>query len=146
MGRSPDGGLPYFTTEITKQKKRAEIQVPMTYELWKMLMEIIGERKPEEMKGPVFLRNDGKPLRNPPHKALRRLKEETGMAGKFEFHCFRKSLKMRHTNNGFSTKQTAAIQGHATESMDRYYTVFQRTDLERMVNDTWPLQRQVKAA
>ena len=89
------------------------------------------------MSGYTFLQNSGKRLLSPLYTAFKRLKEETGVAGKFEFHCFRKRVKMRHTNNGFSSKQTAAIHGHATESMDKYYSVFQRKDFEPMVKNTW---------
>lgn len=127
-----NGRLPYFTTTITKQKRKVKKQIPMTYHLWRMLKSIPGQHE----RGPVFKsQKTGEPLLNPPTKQFARLRKVAGV--NFFFHDFRKSKKTALTAQGFSRKQTKDIQGHATDSMDDYYTCLQREQLEPMVIDSW---------
>jgi integrase len=128
---TPQGDLPYFTTFIEKQKRITKKQLPMSYPLWKMLKEIPGQHE----TGFVFRMPNGEPLKHSPFKSFRRLKKLAGIS--WELHDLRKSRKTALKRAGFSKELTKAFQGHATDSMDDYYTVFGRNDLEPLVKDSW---------
>lgn len=125
----PKDGYPSLRITITKQKRQTIRTVPMSRNLWEMLKAIPGQHE----HGPVF------PVQSPPHRLLTRhqLMAKAGLGHLRPFHDFRKSWKTRMKAKGYSSEKTKAFQGHATDSMDQYYTIFQKADLEDMVRDTW---------
>lgn len=131
LEHAPQGELPYFTTYITKQRRTTKKQIPMSFPLWKMLKAIPGQHE----TGFVFKRPSGVPFSAPPFEEFTRLKKVAEIT--WEFHDFRKSRKTALKSAGFSKELTKAFQGHATDSMDEYYTVFGRYELEPLVKDSW---------
>jgi integrase len=125
--------IPYFTTVISKQDSDDMVkkQIPMTYALWRTMVQLIGSRT----SGLAF---EGYP--NPPYKLLARNKvlERAGVPYKRPFHDFRKTVKyFTKIIKGFPTEITKKFQGHATDSMDRYYLHLQMQDLHVVVQDSW---------
>lgn len=122
-----DGGLPYIWVEISKQHRKTRVPRPIRSELVSILREQIGTRT----EGPVWL------WKNPPYKLLRingeYLYKKAGVRVPRPFHDFRKTVKLELRRVLFDSKKAREYQGHKTESMDDYYTWFQREDLEEAV-------------
>jgi|GEM_PF-6245443 len=118
-------GLPWYSVYIRKQRRMVKRQIPMSQGLWEMLSEI-----PRRKSGPVW------PVENPPYRILKRVFREANMPG-LHLHDFRKSYKTFRKAEGWPKEITKAVQGHATDSMDSYYTVFGREHLSRFVTQMW---------
>jgi hypothetical protein len=125
--------IPYFETLISKQSRKTQVQIPMSPRLWEILKRIVAGRT----TGFVF------PFRNPPYKHFNvRKKDSSGnitnvsvfeLAGMLQirpFHDYRKSKKSHLKLQGYSSDYTKYLQGHATDSMDAYYTNFKRLDMQ----------------
>jgi hypothetical protein len=114
--------LPYFTTLIQKQGKPSDQQIPMSFGLWEVLKRVVGERK----QGPVW------PVATPPWSEIRELGilKKAGLTKYRPFHDFRKSFKTEGKKQGLAKEFTKYLQGHATDSMDEYYTQFRRLDVQ----------------
>jgi integrase len=122
-------GLPAYTVWISKQKKKRPRQVPMTHELYDMLLERwCAAGRPA--KGWVW------PVLTPPNRIMRRVFKKAGCKH-LCIHDFRKAYKTMRKAEGWTTEQTMAVQGHATDSMDNYYTIFQRKHLEPLFEAGW---------
>lgn len=131
-----DNSTPYFFTNILKQGRRCRVAIPMRKELWTILKNQIGDRT----GGPVwpwkwcpyFLfeikQEDG---------TIKRLYDIAGVKVPRPFHDFRKTFKMEMKRMGLSQEVTKSMQGHATDSMDEWYTHFSRVDLEGAVAGSW---------
>ena len=126
-----DGGLPYVWVEISKQRRRSRVPRPIRFELVKILTDQIGCR----VEGPVW------PWINPPYKLLKvngkSLYEVAGVKVPRPFHDFRKTVKLELKRANSNSKLTRDYQGHKSESMDDYYTWFQREDLEKLVRESY---------
>lgn len=119
--RDEDGNVtevPYFSTIILKQRRQRRIQVPMSVDLWRVLKRLAGDR----LAGPLWR------WRTTPYKLIRELgiMERAGMKDFRPFHDWRKSFKTELKAAGYSSEYTKYLQGHATDSMDNYYTQFKR--------------------
>lgn len=114
--------LPYFTTFITKQRRITRKQIPMSFGLWQVLKRVIADKS----EGWVW------PVRCPPYKYIREkeIMEKAGLQKYRPFHDFRKSFKVAMKKKGMSQEFTKYLQGHATNSMDDYYTQFSRLDVQ----------------
>lgn len=128
----PPDGLPFVWVVISKQRRQARVPRPIRAELVQILREQIEDRP----AGPVW------PWADPPYKLLRTadgrtLIEAAGVAIPRPFHDFRKLVKLELKRTGIGPKQAQAYQGHATESMDDYYTWWQRDDLEAAVIESY---------
>lgn len=122
-------GLPAYTVWISKQKRRMARQIPMTRELYEMLYEAWCEQG-RPTKGWVW------PVLTPPNRILRRVFRAAGCKH-LTIHDFRKSYKTMRKAEGWTSEITMAVQGHATNSMDNYYTIFQRKNLEPYFEKSW---------
>lgn len=122
-------GLPAYTVWISKQKKKRARQVPMTRALYEMLYELWCERG-RPSTGSVW------PVLTPPNRIMRRVFKKAGR-GHLTIHDFRKSYKTMRKAEGWTSDVTMAVQGHATDSMDNYYTIFQRKHLEKFFEKSW---------
>jgi len=129
MDMSFTQGLPAYTVWITKQKRKAARQIPMTRELWDMLYEMWCE-KGRPLKGAVW------PVLTPPNRIMRKVFKKAGL-GNLTIHDFRKAYKTMRKAEGWTSDVTMAVQGHATDSMDNYYTIFQRVHLEPYFKKNW---------
>jgi integrase len=114
--------LPFFTTLIKKQRRITRKQIPMSFGLWEILKRVISERK----EGRVW------PVVNAPYKLIRKLgiMEKAELTKYRPFHDFRKSFKTEMKRQGMTKEFTKYLQGHATDSMDQYYTQFRRQDVQ----------------
>lgn len=122
-------GLPAYTVWISKQKRKFARQIPMTRELYETMYERwCAAGRPT--KGAVW------PVLNSPNKILKRVFKAADCKH-LTIHDFRKAYKTMRKAEGWTTEQTMAVQGHATESMDNYYTIFQRKDLEPLFQPSW---------
>lgn len=122
-------GLPAYTVWISKQKKKRARQVPMTRPLYEMLYELWCEQG-RPTTGSVW------PVLTPPNRIMRRVFKSAGL-GHLCIHDFRKAYKTMRKAEGWTSEVTMAVQGHATDSMDNYYTVFQRRHLEKYFEKSW---------
>lgn len=100
----------------------------MSQALWEMLSSLPGRGRGRDALA--------WPVRNPPYKVLRKVFREAGMPG-LHLHDFRKSYKTYRKSEGWPKDITKAMQGHTTDSMDSYYTVFNREHLSRFVARQW---------
>jgi integrase len=131
-----DNSTPYFFTSISKQCRKCRVAIPMRKELWEILKDQIADRTDGPIwpwKGaPYFLfeiqQGDG---------TIKRLYDIAGVKVPRPFHDFRKTFKMEMKRMGLSQEVTKSMQGHATDSMDDWYTHFSRVDLERAVAQSW---------
>ncbi len=122
-------GIPAYTVWITKQKRKAARQIPMTRELYDMLHERwCAAGRPA--KGWVF------PVLTPPNRILKRVFKRAGLSH-LTIHDMRKSYKTMRKSEGWTKEITMAVQGHATDSMDNYYTIFGRKHLEKWFEKNW---------
>jgi integrase len=131
-----DGSTPYFKTKILKQGRSCQITIPMRKELWEIIKNQLGERT----GGPVWQ------WKNPPYGLfeirqedgkIKRLYDIAGVQVERPFHDFRKTFKMELKRQGLSKEITKNIMGHASDSMDDYYSHFSRVDLESAVAQSW---------
>lgn len=142
-----DNGLPYIWLEISKQQRKTRVPRPIRRELFEILSDQIGART----DGFVF------PWRSPPYRLLKiyEWSEQNGRNGSPErirykgflqdlagvpirpFHDWRKLVKLEIKRTGVTDKRARDYQGHKSESMDDWYTWFQREDLEAIVRDTY---------
>jgi hypothetical protein len=131
-----DGGYPYFYAWISKQKRLTRICVPMFKQLYDILKVQMGSRT----SGHVWR------WKNPPYHTLdiktedgkvRKLMEVAGVPFQRPFHEFRKTFKMDLKRKGFTKDITKNMQGHATDSMDDWYTHYTRADLEKVVVESY---------
>lgn len=133
-----DGGLPYFWVDVSKQKRKTRVAVPMVSQLRDILINQIGDRN----AGYVW------PWKNPPYKLFqvgnKQLYELAGVQVPRPFHDFRKTFKMELKRQGLSKDVTKSIMGHATDAMDDWYTHFGRSDLESAVKHTYGRQAVAK--
>lgn len=125
--------IPYFETLISKQNRRTQVQIPMSPRLWEILKRVVAGRT----SGFVF------PVRNPPYKHFNVKKKDSsgnitsvsvfeiaGLSHMRPFHDYRKSKKSHLKLQGYTSEYTKYLQGHATDSMDSYYTNFKRLDMQ----------------
>lgn len=142
-----DGGLPFIWVVTFKQRRRVRVPRPIRAELIPILKEQIQGR----IEGPVW------PWTNPPYKHLRiyQWSEFNGRNGfperqKFRgtlmqvagvnirpFHDFRKTVKLELKRNLSDSNLAREYQGHKSDSMDKYYTWFQREDMEKAVENSY---------
>lgn len=122
-------GLPAYTVWISKQKRKVARQIPMTKNLWAMLHEVWCEQG-RPAKGSVW------PVISPPNRIMRRV-FKTASLSHLCIHDFRKAYKTMRKAEGWTSDVTMAVQGHATDSMDNYYTIFQRRHLEPFFEKYW---------
>jgi integrase len=126
-----DGGLPYLWVTISKQKQTVRVPRPIRAELVPILREQINCRS----EGPVW------PWENPPYKLLKVNGSWLYDLAKVEvprpFHDFRKTVKLELKRILADSKKARDYQGHKSESMDDWYTWYQREDLEEAVRDSY---------
>jgi integrase len=131
-----DSSIPYFWADISKQKRKTRIAVPMVAQLARILRDQISGYK----EGYVF------PWRNPPYKLFQIAMEDGSVESLYDlakvnvprpFHDFRKTFKMDLKRSGYSKEVTKSMMGHATDAMDDWYTHFKRADLEDAVKHTY---------
>ncbi|NLD92184.1 MAG: phage integrase family protein [Fibrobacter sp.] len=143
-----DGGLPYIWVEISKQRHKTRVPRPIRSELVPILQEQINGRS----EGPVW------PWKTPPYKLLdiyewgdhngrngypERLKfkgtlyQVAGVEVPRPFHDFRKTVKLELKRLLGDSKKARDYQGHKSESMDDWYTWYQREDLEEAVKESY---------
>lgn len=127
--------IPYFVTVISKQKRKTRVQIPMTSRLCDILKRVVSGRE----TGAVW------PVSTPPYKHFNIIKlddkgkeytttifELAGLGHFRPFHDYRKSKKSNLKLQGYTSEYTKYLQGHATDSMDAYYTKFQRMDVQKV--------------
>jgi integrase len=143
-----DEGLPYLWVEISKQRRRTRVPRPIRSELVPILKDQIGPRS----EGPVWS------WRNPPYRLLDiyELADHNGRNGRPErlklkgtlyqiagvqvprpFHDFRKTVKLELKRLLGDSKKARDYQGHKSDSMDNWYTWYQREDMEEAVRDSY---------
>lgn len=129
MDMSFTQGLPAYTVWISKQRRKWARQIPMTRALYEVLYEMWCEQG-RPTKGAVW------PVLTPPNRILRKVFRAAGCRH-LTIHDFRKSWKTARKAEGWTKEQTMAVQGHATDSMDNYYTIFKRQQLEPLFEGSW---------
>jgi integrase len=143
-----DGGLPFVWINISKQRRKTRVPLPIRYEAAEILKNQIGAQE----FGPVW------PWKNPPYKLLRvyewadhngrngsperiRLKgwlyQVAGVEVPRPFHDFRKTVKMELKRTGVDKSITKQMQGHKTDAADDWYTWFSREELETTVRHSY---------
>jgi integrase len=154
-----DGGLPYVWVDILKQKRKTRVPRPIRRELRDILREQIAYQRsvnPQETRvwpwvDPPYrlfivyelvkgIAKDGKCRLMRKEKG--HLYELAGVKVPRPFHDYRKSVRLELKRNpNLSREQAKSYQCHQTDSMDDYYTFFQREDLETAVRDSYKDER-----
>lgn len=121
--------LPYFTSIILKRGRPVTQEMPMRRSLWELMIRVIGERR----EGPVW------PWTWPPYGLIKRLgiMKQAGLTHLRPFHDYRKSFKTELKLQGATSDMSMYLQGHATKSMDEYYTQFRRIDAQCLFADQY---------
>jgi len=114
--------VPYYRSTISKRGRPVSQEMPMRRALYDVMMRVIGDRT----HGPVWS------WKNPPYKMIKQLgvMDRAGLTHLRTFHDYRKSFKTEMKIAGASSEISMYLQGHATESMDKYYTQYRRTDAQ----------------
>jgi len=120
---------PYIITRILKQKRRKEIEIPISPRLWQILTRRVAGRE----TGNVW------PWKNPPYKILKRtgIMRIAGMENFRPFHDYRKCFATDLADRGISTEVACDIQGHATVSAHAMYVKEPRRRAEQVHRDSW---------
>ncbi|MBN1604713.1 MAG: hypothetical protein JW915_24100 [Chitinispirillaceae bacterium] len=116
--------LPYYRTAITKRGIPVVQELPMRRALYDLMVRVIGGRP----SGPVWS------WKNPPYKLIKNLgiMNQAELKNLRPFHDYRKTFKTEVKLAGATPEISMYLQGHATQSMDEYYTQFRRTDAQAL--------------
>jgi hypothetical protein len=104
-------------------------EMPMRRALYDLMLRVIGERN----SGPVWS------WKNPPYKLIKQLgiMEQAELKNIRPFHDYRKTFKTEMKIAGATKEMSKYLQGHATDSMDDYYTQFRRTDAQALFTEEY---------
>ena len=155
---------PSFMVEISKQRRLTRKRIPMSQKLWEALKVQVADRQAGlvfgRSKPPYSLlkwlrcpecgarfHDNRRPYRKPGEQCTKcrkaelekwSLAQEAGVPFFRPFHDYRKTVKWSNkVEKGLPAVVTMAFQGHASESMDAYYTHLSAQDLIPAVADSW---------